>query len=110
LRRHAAHGVGDAAINQRQAVIGALLVMAGGEAEFYQRGVEQQARIIAGERAARTVRAAHAGGETDDQQLRVESPETGDWRVMPGRFLCAVISPVLRQARAKRAVMRWNHS
>ena len=78
LRRHAAHRVGDAAIDQRQAVVGPRLVVAAREAEFAERLVEQVAGIVAGEGPAGAVGALQAGREADDQQrARRRGPNEG---------------------------------
>ena len=75
LGRHAAHRIGDAAIDQFEAVIGARGISAAGEAEIDQRRVEQVAGIVAGERPAGAVGAAQAGRQADDQEARVGRPE-----------------------------------
>ena len=79
-----------------EAVIGTGLVAALGKAEFLERGVEQIAGIIAGERPAGAVGAAQPRCEADDQQPRVERAEGGDRRV----------EPVAARARASRCGRR----
>ena len=104
LRRHAAHAVGDAGVDQFETVIRPRLEHAAGEAVFLQRRVEQVAGIVAGERPPGAVGAAHAGGEADDQQPCAQRPERGHRRVEPGRLLGAPFLAERHEARAARAV------
>jgi hypothetical protein len=55
---------------QPQAIPGALLIAARGKAEFQQGAVEQQAGMVAGERAAGAVGAAQTRREADNEQPR----------------------------------------
>ena len=91
-RRHAAHRVGDAAIDQHQAVVGIRQVATLRQAEMQQGPVQQIAGEIAGERPAGPVGAAHARCQPDDQQSRIEPAETRHRCVEPvgmrGRFAC----------------------
>jgi hypothetical protein len=73
--RHAANGIGDSAIDQLHAVVGAPSVGPAREAELGQRGVEQIAGVVAGEGAPGAVRALQAGSQADDQETRVQVPE-----------------------------------
>ena len=83
LGRQAAHGIGDAAVDEVQPVVGIGAIDSLGEAELQQGRVEQVAGIVAGERPAGAVGAAHSGREPDDQQARVEVAERTDRRVLP---------------------------
>ena len=58
FRRHAADGIGDAAVLKRETVVGRGAVGAAGEAERAEGGVEQVAGKIARERSAGAVGAA----------------------------------------------------
>jgi hypothetical protein len=58
LRRYAMHRVGDARVDQGQAVIRPRVEPAAGESEFAQRRIEQIAREVAGEGPPGAVRAA----------------------------------------------------
>ena len=86
------HGIGDARVDELQAVVGALLIGAAGEAEAEQRLVEQVAGIVAGERPAGAVGALHAGRQADDQQARGDRPEGRHRRVEPVRMELAANS------------------
>ena len=104
LRRHAAHAVGDAGVNQLKRVVGARLEGAAGETVFLHGGVEQIAGEVAGERPSGAVGAAQARGEADDQQARVERPERGHRRVEPRRLTRAPSLAKLREPRTERTV------
>ena len=104
FRRHASDRVGDPAVDQGEAVIGALVIDAAREAEFEQGRVEQVARIVAGEGPPGPVGAAQAGRQADDQQPRVARPEWRDRRIEPGRFARAPRLAKSDQARTERAV------
>lgn len=67
LRRDAAHGIGNHAINEPQPIVGAGVKIAAAKAEFCQRRVKQIAGKVAGERSARAVRTLEAGGEANNQ-------------------------------------------
>jgi hypothetical protein len=71
LRRHALHGVGDAAVDQLQAVIRRHGLRPAGEAEAMQGGIQQDAGVVAGERPSAAVGAVIAGREADDEQRRL---------------------------------------
>ncbi len=84
LRRHAAHGVGDPAVDEAQPVIRARRRSCPRRSRsVMQRRVEQVAGIVAGERPAGAVGAAQARREPDDQQPRRERPEGRHRRVVP---------------------------
>ena len=68
FRRHAAHGVGDARVDQRQPVVDAFVVVAARERKFLQRRVKKVAGIVAGERPPGAVGALQARRQSDDQQ------------------------------------------
>ncbi len=103
-RRHAADGVGDAAIHQRQAIgrIGA--VMARRQAEFQQRLVEQNAGEITGKRPPGAIGAAHARRHAHDQQRRVQPAEARHRGIEPARVLGLVGCPVGGQPGAQPAI------
>ena len=50
--RHAAHRVGDHAVDELETVVDARLIAATGEAELQKRGIEKLAGVIAGKRPA----------------------------------------------------------
>src|SRR6516225_5753228 len=83
LRRHAAHRIGDAAIDEGEPVIGALGIGAAGEAKFTQGLIEEYAGKVAGEGTSGPVGAAQAGREPDDEQAHILAAERGDGRVVP---------------------------
>src|SRR5579864_6313237 len=68
LRRYAAHGIGDGAIDEFESIVGTLAIGSPGETVFRERGVKKVAGIIAGERTTCPVRAMQSGRETDDQE------------------------------------------
>src|SRR6185312_3974631 len=107
LRRHAAHRVADAAVDEREAVVRMRFVFAAGEAVPQQGLVEQHAGIVAGERPAGAVGALQARRKPDDQQPRVRRPKRGHRRVEPGRLLLPPRFAEFDQSRATRAVAAW---
>src|SRR5579862_4139446 len=68
LGRHAARGVADAAILEREAVIGAGVVTTLAEPELQERRIEQIAGEIAGEGPASAIGAFETWGEADDEE------------------------------------------
>ncbi len=86
FRRHATHGVGDDRIREPQSVIGPGGEDARRKAEFSERRVQQVARVIAGERSARAVRALEARSETNDEKPRLGVAKFLNRRVMPSGF------------------------
>ena len=84
LGRHAAHGVGDHAVDELEVLrrrIGSCLPRA--KPCLEQRRVEQIAGVIAGERTPGPVRAAKAGRQPHDQQPRIVVTEGRDCTVEP---------------------------
>ncbi len=73
------HRIADPAIDQRQPVIGPRLIDAFGKAVFEQRGIEQIAGVIAGERPSGAIGALHAGRQPDNQQPTVGIAERRHW-------------------------------
>ena len=106
LRRHAAHRIGDAAVDQLKSVVGMRAVLAAREAVARQRLVEQLAGVVAGERPAGAVGALQAGRQTDDQQARIERAERGDRRVEPGRLVARAMSCGTPTSRGQRGQSR----
>ena len=105
-RRHATHRIGDAAVDRREAVVRLGAEMSFGEAVADERGVEQIARIIAGERPSGAIRPAQSGRETDDQKPRVFRAKGGDGCVVPVGAGALVVAAEGDQARAKGAGRR----
>src|SRR5690606_33676753 len=68
--RDAGDGVGNKRVAEFEAVARGLAILTGGEADLPERGVEQVAGIVAGERAARAIGPLEAGGEADDDERR----------------------------------------
>ncbi len=81
-------------IGERQPVVRTRRVGALREAEVDQRPVEQVAGVVAGERPARSVRAAQARREADDQKRARRAPRTSP------RARCARRAPARAIARA----------
>ena len=111
LRRHAAHGIADPAIDQRQPVVGPRLVDAVGKAVFEQRRVEQVAGVVAGEGPPGAVGALQARREADDQQpRRRRSPNDGTGALNQSgsrlRGFVAESSPAADRA-GSRGPVRW---
>ena len=70
-RRHAAHGIGDHAIDKLSASRRAWIVPPARQPDLQQRAVEQLAGIVAEEGPAGAVGALQSGREPDDEQPRV---------------------------------------
>ena len=104
FRRHAAHGIGDPAIDQFKSVVGARRILAARKPVMPKRLVQQIAGLIAGERPAGAVGALQPRRETDDQQPRVERTEGGHRRVEPGRLFGAPFVAKRDQPRTARTV------
>lgn len=104
LRRYATHGVADLAAGQGQVVVHSRFVGAARESISEQRGIEQIAGEIAGERTSGAIGAAHARGQPDDQQGRCGIAKRGDRGVVPGRFLRARVAAKAHEAWAKRTI------
>src|SRR5487761_1555884 len=104
FRRHAAHRVGDAAIDQREAVVRPRAIVAFGQAELVQRPVEEFAGIVAGEWPSGSVGAAQARRESDNKKSGI--PRTERWYrcVEPLRLARAPSLAKGGKARAPRAV------
>ena len=74
--RHAAHRIGDPAVDQFKSIVGTCAVFTARKAELVKRLVKQDAGIVAGERTAGPIGALQAGREADDQQTRIEADRT----------------------------------
>src|SRR4029077_18134837 len=70
--RHAAHRIGDPAVDQFKSIVGMCAVFTARKAELVKRLVKQDAGIVAGERTASPIGALQAGREPYDQQARIE--------------------------------------
>ncbi len=77
LRRHAAHRVGDARVDELEPVVDARSKAPSGEAVLLQRRIEQIAGVIAGERPPGAVGAAQPRCEADDQERALTEPNDG---------------------------------
>lgn len=108
LRGHATHGIDDAGVLQRVAIMGRGAIGSAGEAELQQGAVKQVAGIIPGEGASGAVCSAHAGRKAHDQQARILRTEGGHWRIEPFRLLYPPFIPEGGKARAERAVPVWS--
>ena len=78
FRRHATHCVRDAAVDELKPIIRVRAVYAAREAVFYERLVEQNARIVAGKWSTGAIGTLEPGCETDDQQACIKDAEGGD--------------------------------
>src|SRR5712692_4576726 len=89
LRRQAFHGVGDAAPDEPQAVarIGRAGLIC--KPKLIQSPVQQDARVVAGERPPGAVRAVHARSKAHDEELR---PRRSEGRHRP-RMVTGMLSP-----------------
>ena len=83
LRRHATHRIGDRAGDELQAIIAAGAIGAGGKTIFDQRLIKKLAGEIAGKWPPRAIRAAQAGRETDDKEMRIKGPKHRNRRIVP---------------------------
>src|SRR6202040_4029921 len=106
LGRQAAHGIGDAAIDEMQPVVRIGAIGALGEAELQQGRIEQVAGIVAGEWPAGAVGAAHAGRQPDDQDARLEVAERAHRRILPVGILAPELVPERDEPWAARTVER----
>src|SRR6185437_10855422 len=77
-----------------------------GEAEGDQRGVEQLARVVAGERPSGAVGAAQSRRKADDDEARARIAEGGNGRVPEVREPGPVLGPEGGEARAVAAIAR----
>ena len=96
----AAYGVDDAAILQREAIRRVGPVFARREAGAQQRLIQQDARVVAGERAPGAVRTADARRHADHQQAGVERAPTRHGGVEPAGVGGAIGGAVPDQAGA----------
>ena len=75
LRRHATHRVGNHGIDKRKAVIGARIIRALGKTKFKQRRIEEIARVVTREGAARSVGAVAPRRQANNEELSVGRAE-----------------------------------
>ena len=80
------------------------LVVSDGQTEVGQGPVEQIARVIAGERAARAVGAPQAGRQPHNQEAGTGRPESLNRCIVPLRLVGAPPLPIGDESRAKRAI------
>jgi hypothetical protein len=73
--RQAFHGIGDAAIDEFEAIVSRFRMVARAEAVLVQHLVQQDTRVIARERSTRAIGTVHARGKSNDQETRVCSAE-----------------------------------
>ena len=105
LRRHAAHRIGDERAPQAQAVLRIGTVIAAGQPELQQCGVEQIAGIIAGERASSAVGSTQSRRQPDDDEARRGIAPIVHRSIEPvGEFL-SVFGAECREPWAQRTVM-----
>lgn len=86
LRWHTAHGIGDGAFCEGQAVLRLRGIGSLCETETSERLIKEIAGVIAGEGTPGPVRAAHTRCETDNQEAAERVPECWNRRIMPARF------------------------
>src|SRR5215831_1970858 len=84
--RHAAHRVGDHAVDERESLRPGEIVMTAGKAYLEQRLVKQLAGIIAEKRSPGAVRPLQAWRQSHDQQSRRLWSKRGDGTVEPARM------------------------
>jgi len=104
FRRHAAHAVGDPAVQKLQAIVGTCLIDAAGKTRGQQGRIEQVAGAVAGEGPPRAVGPAHARRQADHQQAGVHRAEGLDRAVVPVGLAFPVGRPEGDKPRAQRAV------
>ena len=104
LRRDAAHRIDDAAAGGREAVFGMAAIAPPRQAELEQRCEQQVAGIVAGKGPAGPVRAAQAGREADDQDLRAARPESRHRSIEPAGLRFPPTMPERPQARTEGTV------
>ncbi len=106
LRRHAAHRVGDPCPDERQPVIRPGVVIALGEPEFVQGGIEQRAGMVAGKRPPGAVGAAQTRRQPDDQDFGAVLAKRRHRRVEPVRMRGPLGLAKRGEPRAARTVAR----
>src|SRR5689334_13892525 len=99
---HATDCVGDAAVGQHQPVLWVRGVDAVCQAEMQQRAIKQLSGVIASEWPAGPIGAAHARGQANNQQFRIEAAEAGYRRIEPVRMRCTIGLSVLSESWADR--------
>ena len=85
-RRQALHRIGDPALDEREPILPIERHRSRCEAVAVQRPVEQDARMVAGERSPGGIRAVQAGREPDDDEARVLRAEGCDGPAEVGRL------------------------
>src|SRR3546814_10150814 len=75
LRRHAAHCIGDTAVDQAEPIARMAAIAALGEAELQEGAIEQVAGVVPGEGAARLVGALQPRRQTDHQRSEEHTSE-----------------------------------
>jgi hypothetical protein len=88
LRGHAAHGIGDQARHEAQAVPARCLIRAGCKAKINQSFVKKLARKIASKRPAGAICAAEARRQANDQEARIVRTKRRNGGVVPLRLNC----------------------
>src|SRR5512145_2873601 len=73
--RHAAHGVGDHAVDKRERLWPRGIVYAAGQSNLKKGAVEQLSGVISEERPSGAVRALQSWREPHDEQPRIVAPE-----------------------------------
>ena len=110
FRRNAANGIGDGRIDEYEAIIGPRGECAARKTEFMERAIEQVAGIVAGEWSPRTVGAAQARRQPDEQQSHLIDAAGGQEgrhrRIVPAGLLHAPCGDEIMQADANGAVGR----
>jgi hypothetical protein len=96
----ATHRVGDAGTAKLEVIVPAGAISPLREAKFPQCGVQQFPGVIAGERAAGSVRSAQTRCQTDNQQFRVVIAKRWDRRIEPLRMRAPLDLAKVRQTRA----------
>ncbi len=102
LRRNAAHGVDDSAVDEFEPVVRAAIVGPCGQAEREQGAIKKVPGVVPGEWASGPVRAAQSRRKADDQETRVQFAKRGHWRIRP----LGIVGPVRGAERGKPGTIR----
>src|ERR1700722_14030145 len=106
LRRNAAHGVEDRAVDQLKAVIRPAIVHPRGEAELDEGRIKELACVVAGERTPGPGGPAQSRRQADDRNASVRFAKARNRRVPPVRVGGPVRRPERHEPRTIRAIVR----
>ena len=107
FRWHAAHGIGNRGIDERQTVVGSCPVSPRCETEFYEGSVKKVTGEVAGKGAAGLIGATQTRRKTNDQEARASRAKGRNRSIMPRGLGCSPFLTKSNQAWASRTVVAW---